>query len=168
MKKRLNINFSPLDTSGAFNPKANYMYQYFLKVVGVQYSFLGGEIAKSHQFSVTTYERDLSQGPGAGKNAQGLMTSHGVPGVPGLFINYDVSPMMVVHHERRQSFAHFLTSMCAIIGGVLTVASILDSAMFRGQKLVKKAAEKTASSSNERAPLMGYGGSGYGPSGKMM
>lgn len=61
MKKKLNLISNPLDTSGSFvsrrcsintlplladgpdtiqNPQANYMYQYFLKVVGTRYSFL--------------------------------------------------------------------------------------------------------------------------------
>lgn len=34
---------------------------------------------------------------------------------------------MVIHKEERQSFAHFLTSTCAIVGGVLTVAGVIDS-----------------------------------------
>lgn len=40
--------------------------------------------------------------------------------------NYEISPLMVIHREERQSFAHFLTSTCAIVGGVLTVASLID------------------------------------------
>lgn len=38
------------------------------------------------------------------------MTSHGVMGSTGVFFNYEISPMKVVHTETRQSFAHFLTS----------------------------------------------------------
>ncbi|KAG8993080.1 hypothetical protein FRB94_002678 [Tulasnella sp. JGI-2019a] len=175
MKRKLGIVFQPLDTSGSFNPQANYMYQYFLKVVATRYSFLDRSFASTYQYSVTTYERDLAIGGAAGKNAQGLMTSHGILGIPGVFINYEISPMVVDHHERRQSFAHFLTSMCAIVGGVLTVASILDSAMFRGQKIIKKKADSasTAPSIQERSGLMnlqprsGYGGN-YGSSVKMM
>lgn len=34
---------------------------------------------------------------------------------------------MVIHREERQSFAHFLTSTCAIVGGILTMASLIDS-----------------------------------------
>jgi len=165
MKEKLGLVSNPLDTSGSFNSQANYMYQYFLKVVATRYSFLDRSVAAAYQYSVTTYERNLALGGAAAKNAQGLMTSHGVLGTPGVFINYEISPMVVQHHERRQSFAHFLTSMCAIVGGVLTVASILDSAMFRGQKMVKKAA---SSSSDGPTVMSGYGSSGYGSSVKMM
>lgn len=45
--------------------------------------------------------------------------------------------MKVIHTETRQSFAHFVTSTCAIIGGVLTVASLLDSMIFTGRKVIK-------------------------------
>jgi len=161
MKKKLGLAASPLDTSGSFNPQANYMYQYFLKVVGTRYSFLDRSHASTYQYSVTTYERDLALGGAAAKNAQGLMTSHGILGIPGVFINYEISPMVVDHKERRQSFAHFLTSLCAIVGGVLTVASIVDSAMFRGSSIVKKAAASSSSGDS------GFG-SRYGSSVKMM
>lgn len=127
MKKRLGITSSPLDTSGAFvrvyparrgapflnrisqNSNNNYMYQYFLKVVGTQYHFINGEHAAAHQFSVTQYERDLDNHQGAGGDNL-PQTTHGISGIPGVFFNFEISPMMVVHHERRQAFAHFLTS----------------------------------------------------------
>ena len=89
----------------------------------------------------------------------------------GLFINYEISPLLVVHSETRQSFAHFLTSYvtssflplpfparlapcriaytctytsflpyrtCAIVGGVLTIATIVDSVLFATGKRLKK------------------------------
>lgn len=33
-----------------------------------------------------------------------------LPSAPGVFLNYDISPILIVHDEVRQSFAHFLTS----------------------------------------------------------
>lgn len=44
-----------------------------------------------------------------------------------VFFNYEISPLMVIHRETRQSFAHFLTSTCAIVGGILTMAGLIDS-----------------------------------------
>lgn len=41
------------------------------------------------------------------------------------FPSYEISPLMVIHREERQSFAHFLTSTCAIVGGVLTGTILL-------------------------------------------
>lgn len=51
----------------------------------------------------------------------------------GLFFNYEISPLKVIHVETRQSFAHFLTSTCAIIGGVLTIAGLVDSFVYAGR-----------------------------------
>ena len=87
----------------------------------------------------------------------------------GAFFNYEISPLQVVHAETRQSFAHFVTSCvpiiqrsvpselnyprtCAIVGGVLTVASLLDGILFATSRALKKASG---------------GGSGYS-SGKIM
>lgn len=47
-----------------------------------------------------------------------------------LFFNYEISPLMVIHKETRQSLAHFLTSTCAIVGGVLTIASLVECVFF--------------------------------------
>lgn len=62
------------------------------------------------QYSVTSYERDLTSHDMGAKDAQGHTASHGSAGIPGVFFNYEISPMLVIHTEERQSFAHFLTS----------------------------------------------------------
>ena len=50
--------------------------------------------------------------------------------------------MLVIHRETRQSFAHFMTSTCAIVGGVLTVAGLIDSMVYAGRnKLATGAAD---------------------------
>jgi len=50
---------------------------------------------------------------------------------------------MVIHREERQSFAHFLTSTCAIVGGVLTVAGLIDSFVYAGRSRLKSGGVKT-------------------------
>ncbi len=40
--------------------------------------------------------------------------------------------------EVPRKWYHFLTTTCAIIGGVFTVAGILDSILYQGLKLAKK------------------------------
>lgn len=97
-----------------------------------------------------------------GKDAQGHQTTHGYAGVPGrssfsqflalgaaadpfslaVFFNYEISPLMVIHREERQSFAHFLTSTCAIVGGILTMASLIDSFVYAGRNRLKQGGVK--------------------------
>jgi endoplasmic reticulum-Golgi intermediate compartment protein 3 len=44
--------------------------------------------------------------------------------------HYQLSPIAVEYRlERKESVAVFLTRMCAIIGGVVTVAGIVDAVM---------------------------------------
>ncbi|KAF8586305.1 endoplasmic reticulum-derived transport vesicle ERV46 [Ramaria rubella] len=147
MKKRLGIDVDPLTGVVATTTKTQYMFQYFLKVVSTQFRSLDGKIVNTHQYSVTHFERDLTEGTQA-NTQQGLHLSHGVSGVPGAFFNFEISPILVVHTEVRQSFAHFLTSTCAIVGGVLTIASILDQVLFATGKALKKSS----------TPQNGYGG----------
>lgn len=59
----------------------------------------------------------------------------------GVFFMYDLSPMMVQLTESRRSLAHFLTGVCAIVGGVFTVAGMLDSMLYHSQKALKKKIE---------------------------
>lgn len=133
LKKKLNI-VNPLDGAIVHPEESDYMYQYFLKVVSTSFNLLSGGTINSHQYSVTQFERDIKGGNAPGKEGHGHFTSHGVAAVPGVYINYEISPMKVIHTETRQSFAHFLTSTCAIVGGVLTVAGILDSVIFSSRK----------------------------------
>ena len=62
--------------------QAQYMFQYFVKVVSTQFSTLGGQVVNSHQYSVTHFERDLQAGM-AGNTNEGLQIAHGVNGLPG-------------------------------------------------------------------------------------
>ncbi|KAJ3747117.1 Sec1 family-domain-containing protein [Lentinula detonsa] len=139
MKARLGLDKNPLDDTLHRTSKAQYMFQYFLKVVSTQFRTIDGKIIHSHQYSVTHFERDLAEG-GLGDTPQGVHLQHGVSGVPGAFFNFEISPILVVHTDTRQSFAHFITSTCAIVGGVLTVASLVDSVLFATSRALKKQA----------------------------
>ncbi|KAJ3796139.1 endoplasmic reticulum-derived transport vesicle ERV46 [Lentinula aff. detonsa] len=139
MKTRLGLDKNPLDDTLHRTSKAQYMFQYFLKVVSTQFRTIDGKIIHSHQYSVTHFERDLAEG-GLGDTPQGVHLQHGVSGVPGAFFNFEISPILVVHTDTRQSFAHFITSTCAIVGGVLTVASLVDSVLFATSRALKKQA----------------------------
>lgn len=45
------------------------------------------------------------------------------------------SYMQVQYREEYKSFTHFITSVCAIIGGVFTVSGLIDSFIYHGQKV---------------------------------
>jgi len=54
---------------------------------------------------------------------------------------YDLSPIMVKFSEKTKSFAHFLTGICAIIGGVFTVAGLIDSVLYSSMRSLGKKME---------------------------
>ncbi|CAG8484356.1 3887_t:CDS:2 [Funneliformis caledonium] len=103
--------------------------------VSTQFHFLNQTTIYTNQYSVTQYERDLT-----GKDTSGHVHSH-QGGLPGVFFNYDISPMLIINREERKSFTHFLTGVCAIIGGIFTVAGILDGFIYNAEKTFKKKIE---------------------------
>ncbi|XP_058219998.1 protein disulfide isomerase-like 5-4 [Rhododendron vialii] len=58
--------------------------------------------------------------------------------IPVAKFHFQLSPMQVLILENSKSFSHFITNVCAIIGGVFTVAGILDSILHNTMKFVKK------------------------------
>ncbi|GCB79565.1 hypothetical protein scyTo_0020223 [Scyliorhinus torazame] len=86
------------------------------------------QVVRTNQFSVTRHE----------KVANGLIGDQGLPGV---FVLYELSPMMVKFTEKHRSFTHFLTGVCAIIGGVFTVASLIDSLIYHSARAIQKKIE---------------------------
>nr|CAG8510755.1 4765_t:CDS:2 [Entrophospora candida] len=126
---------NPLDGVGSEVYQGHYMFQYFVKVVSTQFYFLNGTTIYTNQYSVTQYERDLT-----GKGSSEHVYSHN-SGLPGVFFNYDISPMLIINREERKSFTHFLTGVCAIIGGIFTVAGILDGFIYNAEKTLKKKIE---------------------------
>jgi len=147
MRDKLAIDRNPLDGQIGYTIKTHYMYQYFLKVVSTRFVDLNGRAIGTHQYSSTHFERDLDKG--ADETNAGVHVSHLSAGLPGAYFNFEISPILVVHSETRQSFAHFLTSTCAIVGGVLTVASLVDSLLFATQRALKKSSSGQYSSSSK-------------------
>ncbi|XP_019456922.1 PREDICTED: endoplasmic reticulum-Golgi intermediate compartment protein 3-like [Lupinus angustifolius] len=116
---------NPLDSVQWTQDMASGMYEYFIKVVPTVYTDVSGHTIQSNQFSVTEHF-------GTGERLQSL---------PGVFFFYDLSPIKVTFTEEHISFLHFLTNVCAIVGGVFTVSGILDSFIYHGQKAIKKKME---------------------------
>uniref|UniRef100_UPI00358FB997 endoplasmic reticulum-Golgi intermediate compartment protein 3 isoform X2 n=1 Tax=Myxine glutinosa TaxID=7769 RepID=UPI00358FB997 len=119
---------NPLDGTKAVAHEDSVMFQYFVKVVPTVYIKSDGEVLRTNQFSVTRHEKLVS----------GFISDQSLPGV---FVSYELSPMMVRFTERQRSFTHFLTGVCAIIGGVFTVAGLIDSAIYHSARAIQKKIE---------------------------
>jgi endoplasmic reticulum-Golgi intermediate compartment protein 3 len=108
-----------------------YSYQYFVKVVGTRIEYLNKRVLYTNQFSVTEHEKDVTP-------ANPFSPPDGLPGI---FFSYDISPMLVILKEEHKPFAHLLTDICAIVGGIFTVAGMIDGAIWNAEKVFKKKME---------------------------
>ena len=101
------------------------MFMYYCKIVPTTYSHLTSlSPLTTNQYSVTEHYRVT-----APKEGQGL---------PGVFFFYELSPIMVAIEERRMGLLHFLTQLCAILGGVFTVAGMVDRLVYSSLKQWEK------------------------------
>ncbi|KAG0479992.1 hypothetical protein HPP92_010623 [Vanilla planifolia] len=114
---------NPLDGAQWIQRRSSGMYQYFIKVVPTIYTDIRGHKINSNQFSVTEHFREGNFYPKP---------------PPGIFFIYDFSPIKVIFTEENKSLVHLLTSICAVLGGVFTVAGIFDSFVFHGHQAIKR------------------------------
>merc|ERR1712098_202630 len=84
------------------------IFEYYVKVVPTAYVDISGNRTDIFQFTASS---------NLVKSAQ----------MPSLYLRYDVSAVSVVYRETRRSFAEFFVNVCAIVGGLFTVAGLFDS-----------------------------------------
>ncbi|XP_075495855.1 uncharacterized protein LOC142533102 isoform X2 [Primulina tabacum] len=96
-------------------------------VVPTVFTDENGHAIHSNQFSVTEHVKGAELGR--------------LQALPGVFFFYDLSPIKVTFTETHVSFLHFLTNVCAIVGGVFTVSGIIDSFVYHSQKAIKRKME---------------------------
>merc|ERR1712032_1054970 len=76
-----------------------------------------GESVYTNQYSVTESSRNVQ------------LRSGELSGLPGVFIVYDFSPFLMRQLEKAKPWSYILTSICAIIGGLVSIASLVETAM---------------------------------------
>ncbi|KAK1288604.1 Protein disulfide-isomerase 5-3 [Acorus calamus] len=118
---------NPLDGVQWMQQTPYGMYQYFIKVVPTVYTDINGHKIQSNQFSVTEHFKSDEVGR--------------IQSLPGVFFFYDLSPIKVTFMEQHVSFLHFLTNVCAIVGGIFTVSGIVDSFIYHSHRAIKKKME---------------------------
>jgi len=106
----LNGKFSSL--SGSLHvTNENVTQEHYMKVVRIEARREGDSEPRSmsYQYSVA--------------NAQ----FHDDSELPSAKFSFDLSPMQVMVVEYHRSFVHFVTSVCAIVGGVFTMIGVFDA-----------------------------------------
>lgn len=151
---------NPLDGTKQATNEPAFSFDYFIKVVSTSYLPLGWDSSpfqesqddssiplgshgissgsiETHQYSVTSHKRSVLGGNDAEEGHKERL--HAAGGIPAVFFTYDISPMKVINREARpKSFTGFLTGVCAIVGGTLTVAAAIDRGLYEGALRVKK------------------------------
>lgn len=122
----------------------NGRFSYFVKVVPTRfqtYSLVGvlRSTVDSNQYSVTHH---FTPSAGAVGEAE-QPPAEGQRVVPGVFFTYDLSPIRVLVSRAHPypSVIHFLLQLCAVCGGVLTVAGLTDALAYYGVRRLKKMRE---------------------------
>ncbi|KAI1503262.1 endoplasmic reticulum vesicle transporter-domain-containing protein [Biscogniauxia marginata] len=161
-----NHHLNPLDQVKQTTDDPNFNFMYFVKVVPTAYLPLSRSASsgydrsvdesvwlgslgsafdgsmETHQYSVTSHKRSLAGGDDAAEGHQERMHARG--GIPGVFFSYDISPMKVINREERaKTFSGFLTGLCAVIGGTLTVAAAVDRGVYEGATRLRKLQSKS-------------------------
>ncbi|KAG0735830.1 hypothetical protein G6F57_011100 [Rhizopus arrhizus] len=108
------------------NTNGRMVYQYFLKIVSTELRYLSSASVNTNQYSVIQNEITLKEGSG---------------GLPGVFFNMEISPMHIIYQESRPAFSSLLTGLLAIVGGIFTVAGLVDRVLYKAERAYKKKME---------------------------
>lgn len=114
---------NPLDNMENRAASPERSFKYHTKIVAADFKFRNGKVLHTNQFAVTQNDSET----------RGDKTAF-----PSVFVNYEISPMIVVYTEYKKPFTAFLTGVCAVVGGVYTVAAIIDVAIFHAERRLRQ------------------------------
>lgn len=118
-------SFNSLNGVSAKPEDSTMSHDYIMKIVPTIYQALDGTLMYPFQF--TFAHREYSPFRNQGYN---------IPAT--IWFRYELNPITVKYTEYRQPIYHFLTTVCAIVGGTFTVAGIVDSLLFTATETFKK------------------------------
>lgn len=123
---------SPLDGSEKIlaDGVSTAQFQYFIKIVPTVFTRLDGRNTTSNSFSATQHVQEVRI------KRDGFFMGR-LPH-PGVFFKYDFSPIMVSYAEERGSFWQFLTSFCAVVGGLFTCMGLCTKCLYSTGDFVAK------------------------------
>jgi len=135
---------NPLERSYQASNSTFQMYNYYVNIIPTIFEDSSNNILVTNQYGVTENKREIDHDKG----------SHGTPGI---FIKYDVEPLILKITEYHRSFRVFFTRVCGIIGGVFVCAGILHSiisniamsflSLFRSEKAPKSKSRRSGKNS---------------------
>ncbi|XP_065883405.1 endoplasmic reticulum-Golgi intermediate compartment protein 1-like [Dysidea avara] len=117
-------SFDPLQEIDHTTDSAQLSHDYYMKLVPTIYRPVSGDKLSGYQY---TY---AYKGYGLQGGYQRM--------IPAIWFRYDLSPLTVQYTDRRKPVYHFITMICAIVGGTFTVAGIIDAIVFNASEVFRK------------------------------
>ncbi|PON36242.1 Endoplasmic reticulum vesicle transporter, C-terminal [Parasponia andersonii] len=114
---------NPLDGTERILHDTSGVFKYYIKIVPTEYRYIWKEVLPTNQFSVTEYFSPMKDYDKSW---------------PAVYFLYDLSPITVTIKEERRSFLHFITRLCAVLGGTFALTGMLDRWMYRLLEAVTK------------------------------
>mmetsp|Transcript_81220 Transcript_81220/g.159403 ORF Transcript_81220/g.159403 Transcript_81220/m.159403 type:complete len:304 (+) Transcript_81220:74-985(+) len=110
-------------------PEGSAMYHYAVQVVPTQYKTLYGELSYLNQYSVI--EKDVSL-----ETVQQVEPISGLhlKSFQGIIFTYDFHPVMLYMEERRERIVDFISNLFGIVGGVITVLTLVEGMLHQSTK----------------------------------
>jgi len=108
---------SPLDGTRKIVKHGAFMFHYYVKLVPTMFTSRDGWDIYSNQYSATDSARNVQ------------VRSGELSGLPGVFFVYDFSPFLMRKTELVKPWSYIFTSSCAIIGGVFSIAKLVELAI---------------------------------------
>jgi len=111
--------------------------KHYLKVVPFHHTGLSGQLTQAYMYKANYNEYR----PRKLEWFEGKADAHvDTQMVPNAVFYYDISPVKVVVAEETQTFASFVTKICAVIGGIYVVVGLFDNVVYHSSAGMKKLA----------------------------
>jgi len=115
--------FNTLNEKTRKNEKQQMVYQYYLKIVPVKYRYMNYKPQNKYQYTYNSFSDFVYNG------------------IPSIYFKYDLSPITIEYKYTRMKYLTFLINVFAILGGVFTVAGILDAIIHKSVLVLLRKAE---------------------------
>lgn len=109
---------------------------YYLKVIATRKEFIDNLIpaVETNQFSAVTHSRPVM----GGRDEDHRHTKHAMGGTPGVFFNFDISPLKIINREQyAKTWSGFVLGVISSIAGVLIVGSLVDRLVFAAENAIR-------------------------------
>mmetsp|Transcript_1107 Transcript_1107/g.2378 ORF Transcript_1107/g.2378 Transcript_1107/m.2378 type:complete len:416 (+) Transcript_1107:188-1435(+) len=106
-------------------------WQYDLHLIPTDFVTAFGQVIESHQYSATHFVKGLN-----------VVQRHRDLPAAGIYLKYEFTAFRVRWIQNYKSVSHFLTNICAILGGIYAFFSMLDNMFFQLSKSMKGSGER--------------------------